>query len=212
MATNKSLRNLHGRKRVRSGHPENLNQLVRKIMRRGEEIKLFDNGISLTPGTTQTITEITQLIVQGITANTRIGSTIRARKLILRYAWNMATAATFSSFVRIIVFRDRENRGVVPNAQDIVTNGNTTALYALPVVTERRIIILYDKMHSMSINGERVGLGSRVINLDFDIFYNGTTGTATDNGKNSLWVMVWGSDNTQPAGFNSDFELQYTDA
>jgi hypothetical protein len=205
------------KKVIRKSKGKKVNQevslLVQRALRRNEEHKFFDTTVSSSPGTTQTVFALTQNIVQGVTGGTRIGNVIRLQRLLIKTFVQMASTATFTSAFRVIVFRDKENRGVFPIAGDVVLNGNVTALYSPPVVQEKRIIILYDRMFSLNTTGQQVDLSSRSINLNgLQCFYNGTANAATDNGKNSLWLLIWGSDNVHPAGCTADFEVQFTDA
>jgi len=191
--------------------PDGLANRVVRILRRREELKLIDIGVSVALSSTPTVYPLTQSIVQGITAVTRIGNIVRLQSLRMSFLQHINSSGSFAS-TRIIVFRDKENRGAIPAYTDVVTNGGVSALYGSSVVQEKRIIILYDKTFGLNINGDAMHAFKSNIKLDFDCFYNGTTGTATDNGKNSLWLMAWSSDNVNKPGLDGDIEVTWTDS
>lgn len=190
---------------------QDIQAMVNRMLRKREETKLFDNTISVSMTSTPTSYALTQNITQGITAGNRIGNIIRLQTLKLSFLQHINSTGTFAS-TRVIVYRDRENRGAVPAYTDVVTNGGVSALYSPPVIQEKRFIILFDRTFGLNISGNAMVTTRKTIKCDFDVFYNGTASAVTDNGKNSLWLMVWSSDNAHQPGIDGDIELTWTDS
>jgi len=204
-------RNVATRKKLRGGNNQSIASIVHKIIRNEAENKLIDDTISLTNGTTPGISSLSQVIIQGTGGAQRIGDNIRWKALNYCFRIETNTLTTNSCVVRVLIVLDKFNVGVAPTITDVLVTSSIQSVYSTEQVKSKRFTILHDKMYGLSQGGPANVVVQRKHKLDAISFYNGTTNVVGANGKNSIWLWQWSTDNTNPPSFNMEFQLNWTD-
>lgn len=153
------------------------------------EKHFLDTAITATQNYTGTVTALSAT-TQGDTLSNRIGNSILAKYLNLRYAWVM-DAALSTTIARVMVFQDTMSLGTIPAPSDVLTTtGDATAVVSLLNLTaalQGRFKILYDKSVTMQNTGQQCHVTDEIIPINDHIKYTSTTGT--DEGRNMLYVL-----------------------
>lgn len=165
---------------------------IRKLI--NIEYKFIDvNSTSTGYNTTATIAPLSQ-IAQGLTSITRVGDSFRLQTIEVRGRVFAAAAAT-NSVVRIIIFRDLDNDGVLPPATELmeIDSVNSAPLSPFKFNRKGRFSILYDQMMTtQSILATGVSSKEFVYkaNLSGHVQFLGTTAASASNGKGSVYIYI----------------------
>jgi len=178
----------------------------------GHEMKthdLFNN----TAGSTTGVIFGLSLIAQGDTSLSREGLQIKPKNMQYRFRITQNTGAT-TSFVRIMIFRDKDQTGVsLPTVTQLMESDSVDSFTEHD--TRPRFTILRDMVIPMSINGaSRVHFIKGMINLGkrSKIWYLGTAASQGSQGKNNLYCYVVSSEAVQTVNLSLNFRLRYTEA
>lgn len=184
------------------------NMIMRAIDRRAEH-KYIDTVVGVNVGTGWNINAITQGIVQGLLGSMRIGDNIRLLRVTMNARYDVGAGT--ATDIRVVLVLDKMNVGVAPVYTDLFVNTNITSAYSVQQIKEKRFTILYDKLSFVNNVGRNSLIIQKSIPLNHLVEYNATAGSAGDNGKNSMWLFLLSTDNTNKPGFNSDLQVEYTD-
>lgn len=115
------------------------------------EKKYVDIVDTSSPSTAGTVNLINQ-IAQGDDVNQRDGNSVLCAYVKHRMVAKINTVATSTSF-RLMIVIDTANQGSTPAVADILQTVSTTS--NINVDNSKRFWILYDKLTSLDINGDR---------------------------------------------------------
>ncbi len=186
---------------------QNSNQIRRIKGGLLHELKTHDTSTATAVSSTGAIKLLTA-IAQGDTSLTRDGLEIRPKNLQVRVRLIMSASARASQ-VRIIIFKDTEQHGLVPTIAQLLEADD--AMVFTEHDTRPRFQILRDKMYVMSLTGEQIVFDKFFIKLRGKINFSGTSASSTSMGKNTLYMYIVSNEATNtviPAIF---FRLRFTD-
>lgn len=139
---------------------------------------------------------------QGITESTRIGNSILARNLNIRFSLNQVWATADSAIaprIRITLFSDKSQGGTPPTIAQVYQSSSSN-ISAFNKNYSDRFVIIKDKVICPPVNyggGIPVTGGAYQMvfkffkKLDFHIRFLGTDNQAASNGQNSIYLIVW---------------------
>lgn len=148
------------------------------------ELKRFDTSFSALPSSTASFNLLTATN-QGDDVENRNGNSILAKYITWNYTLTMNASAS-ATMVRFIVFVDGDNDQQTPTEAELLANSAIFTSAINPDYTSR-FTILYDRIHSMSINGDRIITDKWYKPLNYHIKYITGTGS-TGFGKGNIWL------------------------
>lgn len=181
---------------------------VNKINRNADK-KFLDVEIGTdTPGTTASITYLSPC-AQGNSDITRIGDTISPKAIeVNAYAFVHASAAY--DVCRAILFMDKENRGVIPSATELLMTAADVRAHRNTVYT-KRFRVLRDKKFTLDPSGNSSKFWKWYLPLTKPIKYGSNNGDITDARENNLFVLLVGVQNTNKTTFSMKSRIVFTD-
>ncbi len=183
-------------------------QKIRNIQRGAlHELKTHDVAET---GTISTSGEIILLsgMGQGDTSLTRDGLQIMPRNLQFKIRLVMNSSATASQ-VRFMIFKDKENQGVLPTIAALLEADTTMDFTEHD--TRPRFQILRDINFNLSINSDRILFMKGFIKLKGKMWFSGTAGTQTSIGKNSLYLYIVSNEATNTPTHTCRFRMRFND-
>jgi len=193
-----------------------------KQMIQGELLAKSEMKVQDTPQLTQasatagTILNVTQQIIQGDLISQRTGNQLSLHNVEIRLnAYNAGGAVTVSQ-VRLIVFQDTQNLGVVPAVTDLLAAANYSSFYnSSEQYQQRRFKILDDWISPLNQSAANASVAYlkcfKAGRLNKQVTFQGVTNVAASNGRNAVFacVIFFGAN----AGITYDFNslVQYTD-
>lgn len=148
-----------------------------------------DTNVAALQSWSGTVTPLSALS-QGDNIGNRIGDSILAKYLNLRYSWIMDTVLS-STICRLIIFQDTMSLGTIPSASDVLAvTGSAPAVLSLlnlQYAVQGRFKVLYDKTVSLNNYGGVAYATDEIIPINDHIKYTSTAGT--DEGRNMLYAL-----------------------
>jgi len=198
------------RQRKNMSSKQQLKQMVNSMLASRIEKKFFDSTVSQNVGTSWYIATLTQDIIQGTGGGQRIGDNIKYADLWANY--RIGIGAGTATDIRIVIALDSMCNGVAPVYTDLFVNSNLTSTYSAQQIKENRFKIIYDYTGFVAVGGKNDIVMQRHFKLSNVCSFLATTSVAGANGRNSMWLFLISSENTNKPGFNMDFQVRYTDA
>ncbi len=177
------------------------------------EIGRVSQDLTASPTTTASI-QLVSSTATGDDISSRDGRKIHAESIEISGNVSKAAAAPFSLY-RILLVRDNLGTTTAPVITDIFQDedaffqGEPRLHNPQPL---KRFTVLWDKFIVLNegFDGQREVKSFKMKKkLNFDIFYSGTT--ATDEGKNSLWLIQASDEATNVPVVNAGFIMMYSD-
>jgi hypothetical protein len=131
-------------------------------------------------------------VAQGLNyLNNRIGNSVKIQNIIIRFKFQINTAATRTA-IRCIVFRDLDGSGTAPiSSQLLTTTGDgATVLQPKDYLNADRFSFLDDQLFEVCITNDQMVTYQVNIPHEGHIKYLGTTAAAASNGKGSVYFLV----------------------
>ncbi len=154
------------------------------------EIKNFDTKLNVADmDVLPTIVQLTN-IAQGNTTITRDGAQCTVIGIDFRYFVRINTIAV-ASIVRVMLVLDRQTNQLVYGIADLMEDSSIRDNIVSPMNLDnnRRFQILYDRVHSLSINGVRGAFVRKFIKKDIVLRYDASTPAIADLTQNSLSLV-----------------------
>ncbi len=178
---------------------------IRQVARDVERIKkgflgednFKDTALSLTPGTTGTI-QLLSGIAQGDDVTSRQGNKIKVKSLKFRI--NVIKGVATTDVIRLIIFKDMQQFGVVPTAVQLVeADGDPQAW--IKKANRNRFTVLRDltiNLPSDDAGGPDMVQRNGFINFSSPPVINfiGTAATAASMAKGTFYIYVVANENT----------------
>jgi len=154
-------------------------------------------------------------IATGDDYNQRDGNSILLQSLQWRIAM-YANSAAVAHRIRIIVFRDNDQRGTDPAASDLleVTGSNNIINSPLLHYVNQRFSVLSDKVYTLCINGDnyfRTVKKFMKMPQGTHIKYQSTAGADASNWEGALYALFVSVDVTNTPSMDYYFRLRFTD-
>ncbi len=166
-----------------------------------------------TPDTTAVMQNIS-FLAQGDDVDDRHGRKVHAESISVRGQVRKA-AGSAATFIRLVLFRDNLGSTTAPTLADLFVDENDFSQNQHRLINEqpmKRFSILWDKYIILNegFDGQATG-GSFQFSkkLNFNILYTGTA--ATDEGKNSIWLLSGSNEVTQVPLLSGDIVFKYSD-
>lgn len=190
-------------------------QMVKSIVDARSEHKIGTVALAAAAVTTAgTVDKITQDISQGSNINNRDGDTIRIEDLTLCYNVRDSNLTIGNvNNVRVIVFADTMNTGLIPSVTDVLNTAAFTSGYNTVNRQKGRFKIYHDQIISyVSGTSSANQTIERKFKVNRNCFYSNNANNSTDNGKGALFVLhVAANVGGGFAVYQWAWELKYTD-
>ncbi len=187
-------------------------QVVKDMIQSVQELKCLTpnattGSTTVVAGTLHRLSDISQ----GDDISNRSGDTISMKRLHMRLNAFDTNATVRSTTVRIIIFTDSMGSGGSVGVTEVLQQANHLSAHAGINEQRKRFKFLYDDFFSV-VAGTNYQERPHVMDLHIGQkrYYNDTSATATNTGKNSLYMLVLGS--TVNVTYDFAFQLQYTDS
>lgn len=180
-------------------------QAVRDMIQAQIEQKRIVQTSSGTVATTGAIIYYSA-IGQGDALNTRSGDKVLVKQLL----WSFAYSDTATGTARIMLVQDTSNSGTAPGVTEILSSATVQAHLNPVYHLQNRFKVLVDKVFETSAAGVQYINDRGSVKVRLPVYYNGTGTASTDGGKNSIFVLVIGGQNTGAYVINVD--IGFTDA
>jgi len=151
-------------------------------------------------------------IAQGSNYTDRVGNSIKLQHIEVRGRIFKNALASFS-VMRVLLVRDLDGYGTVPNVSDIMgTVGSTVApLTQYDFLNRKRFSYLYDELLTLSSTGDSSAVFEIQIPHEGHILYLGTTAAAASDGKGSLYLLFISDEATNTPTFAFSSRIMFTD-
>lgn len=171
----------------------------------------MDFYASTTYGNTFSVVCVSE-IAQGLTSTTRVGDSLKIQHIYFKFMC-VANNASSGSSVRVLVFRDLDNSGTYPTATQFLESGNVSLSQVCPAKfnTRERFSILFDETVNVLVSSQSSACGGFSRDHAGHILYLGATAAQASNGKGSVFVAIYGTDNTNQATVTWWSRILYTD-
>lgn len=139
-------------------------------------------------------------MAQGDTASTRTGDQIKVTSIQFKYYLNINASATVST-VRVILVLDRQANGAGINLSQLLqdTTAGLMLMSPLNLDNKYRFKIMYNRIHQMSINGNRAVRGQYFKKHQIKIRYGSNAGTIADlTSRNLILFFISDEATNQP--------------
>ncbi len=179
----------------------------------GREIGRVNADLATGPSTTSTV-QLISSTASGSDISSRDGRKIHAESIEISGNVAMNATAIFSIY-RMVLVKDTAGTTTAPVITDIFQDedaffqGEPRLPNPQPL---KRFVVLWDKVITLNENfdGQRqVKAFKMKKKLNFDVYYSGTN--ATDEGKNSLWLIQGSDEATNVPSVNAAFVFSYSD-
>ncbi len=176
------------------------NKAAIRRLQMGHELNTHDFLLSTAPTTTGLISLISGM-AQGDTSLTREGLKIQPKHLEWKFQINQhatSTAVPKHTAVRIIIFRDVDQQGIIPTVAMLLEADTITAMPEHD--TRPRFKILRDMTFILSGAGQIASFSKGIIKFgkSAQIWYQGSAASIANMGKNNLFMYTVSDDANAP--------------
>jgi len=173
------------------------------------EDKYQDIAITTTVDNSGLVTLLNGL-TQGTTVSTRIGDSVKWVNITVSWSLTISVSAA-TTFVRIILFRDKQCDGAAPNTfVNLLMSASYDALYN-PVYSNR-FVVIYDNKVGLNTGDDQVYVGDRSFNQTFHTRYGlGNAGTIADIATNSCYLALISDQPTNRPAFLANIRVMFVD-
>ncbi len=199
------------RGRGRYASKRGLSKLYQKVSRieRGflKELKTFDTNTDSTRANTGNIFNLSNM-AQGDTSITREGLQCQPRSLAFKL-WVVAHASATATQFRMIIFKDKEQHGVVPTVAQLLEADDHDSF---PEHSSRPRFKIYRDIQILVDNtGHKQDFIKGFIKFGkkAKIWYEGTNASQVSMGKNTLYVYTISSEATNVPNYTLDTRLRF---
>lgn len=174
------------------------------------EQKFFDFTSTASPTLNTPVIQGLNQIIQGVDENQRIGNSILAKDMNMRFQILINTTTDPQNMIRMVVFVDKQQAGSVPTITQLMQAPTNFQSPYNKDYTDR-FAILKDKYICLNTNNNRVHQGKFYKTLPFHIRYIGPTAASADLGNNTVYVLWWSAYALNGPTINYYNRLNFTD-
>lgn len=171
------------------------------------ELKRYDENVNSLIDSSGVITALSDMGT-GDTINVRDGWSILAKYDTAKFTFVMNASAT-TTLVRLILFVDTQNNGVLPTVADVLGSADVSSL--INPKNTQRFTVLYDRRYSMSINANRSIIAKAYKKLDFHIRYTADASGVASQSKNGIFLLAISSEATNTPTLDFHNRIAYYD-
>lgn len=205
------------RKRAKTTNlTQRISRLQRVVAALSPEVKDYYAGFNVTP--TPAVAYISPLFlpVQGTSIGSRIGDTVRLKRILWRATLVSAPGATFPGITRWYIIKDADSNGATPTVAGGVTSflqsiAPGTAMLNAPTMNRFKILKELEFTRAGMADGNGPYNFKGTLSLDETVHFLGNAGTIADCGKNTLYVVAITDDAAGTIQFRLQLHFQYTD-
>lgn len=173
------------------------------------ELKVLDQAATHTPTTTGTF-HLMNGMAKGTSDGQRVGQQVRFKSLQVRPRITINASAT-QTFIRLIVFIDRQPNAATPALDDILENTTASLNSPLEVDYFRRFSVIWDKLFTVYTD-KPIIIRKFFKRRDFRTRYDASdAGTIADIATNSLYALWISSEDTNTPSISVYYRLRYID-
>jgi len=171
------------------------------------EEKLFDVASSVNPSSTGNIINLSN-IAEGSDYNNRDGLSILTQSLTFNTIMTKHASAV-NTFLRVILFRDNDQRGTDPAVTDVLETASVIA----PIMhfSANRFTIVDDKMFVLTDSSATALQSRSTYKLNKHIYFNNTTGVDASNYEGALYALILSDQATNTPTIAYYSRLAFTD-
>lgn len=151
------------------------------------------------------------LLVQGTTASTRTGDSIKLTRINIRL--NLQCGSTLDQRIRVMLIRDSQCNGTAASQTNIMLNNSMES--PLNIDFAKRFIVLHDaEVHVDSVQYVNVSHVINKTNLQDHIEYGGNAGTVADLRNTNYYLYIISDKNNasgQSAFVSGNIRFRYID-
>lgn len=152
-------------------------------------------------------------MAQGLTESTRIGNSLLAKDLAIKFRFNTSSSGILNQ-CRVVIFVDKLQGGTAPTLAQIVQDTSSILSPFNKNYTDRFTIIkdqIWD-LNQSYLAQPIIRTSKFYKKLDFHVRYLGTTSAAASLGPNQIYIMMWTTDAGVSATSGAYYaRLNYTD-
>jgi len=207
---NKTHYKKHGKKKT-------LGTMVRKLAREDHLRDLRLDVVSSTSvDTAASVLIPISYMAQGTDIQQRQGDKILAKSLTSRFRFYGSPNNLLTTTIRMILFMDTQNAGIVPSVNNVFPSVGTTSMMEDPTwINRQRYKIMYDKYIRLEATAIGTECNKTVVvrkKINKPIYYLGTAATAGSQGRNGLYWLIMSSSYTagNPPAYDSNHYLTYS--
>lgn len=163
--------------------------------------------LNITPSVSGNINFLS-IISQGVDYTQRIGDSIKIQRMEFnfRYTIGLGTKST----VRLMVVRDLDCQGVIPNVTDILEIADV--LSPKKYLNTERFSILVDEIQALSTTGTPNSVSEFNLSHEGHIKYLNNGASATSAGKGTIFLLTISNETiTNAPSVNAYARIYYTD-
>lgn len=165
-----------------------------------------------TPATTPTIIFLTGS-AQGDTQNSRQGNSIKMSSISMKLQFLLNASAT-TTFIRVILFKDKASNGVVPTHQELLESTDSQPWYIAnynPDNCPTRFKVVSDSTHILEANGNTGKQYSKYFKVNTHVKYDGTGSTQAEATTGHYYLLVVSDEVTNVPTIRNNLTLRYID-
>jgi len=191
-----------------------------KALRLAKQVKAMVNveyKHHTTKGTATTIEPTPSIynlstVQQGDTDNHRDGSKIRCKWYTFNYTITMNNSAT-STQIRVMIVLDRQtNQSTFPSAHLLADDSvSDNIVSGLNLDNAGRFRLLYDRVHTLNIDGNRSITRKVYKKIDIPIHFDASTGSIADLTRSSLHLLFMSNEPSNKPNITFNYRLRYID-
>jgi len=191
-------------------------QMIQGELLAKSEVKVQDTPqLAQAASSTGTILNVTQQIIQGDLLSQRTGNQISLHHVEIRFNASNTGVAIVNQ-VRLIVFQDTQNVGVIPAVTDLLAAANYSSFYnSTEQYQQRRFKILDDWISPLNQAAANASVAYlkcfKAGRLNKQVTYQGVTNIAGSNGRNAVFACVIFSNGAVGNLYDFNSLVQYTD-
>ncbi len=176
-----------------------------------EEKELVTTSGSIAFDTNGVLVPISR-VAQGTNYTERIGNSIKMQHIEVRGRIFKNATAT-SSVMRVLLVRDLDGYGTVPNVTDIMESVGSSAapLTQYDFLNRKRFSFLFDELLTLNNTGDSSAVFEIQLPHEGHILYLGSTATAASDGKGSLYMLFISDEVTNTPTYTFSSRIVFTD-
>jgi len=192
-------------------------KVVKSVLNKRAELKFSTGNAIIAPTYNGTIVDLHAAVAQGDDQNTRDGSVLTNKGLLVSFQWvGNAASATTSQWVRFMVIRCFNELGTAPTVANIIQNLGSAYAIISPKTYNRhtQYKVLFDSRRSLGCGATPGFQNTWMFRRYFPLKDTQTTysGAATTVNNGGYYLIFLTDTATDPAGCQYITRLTYTDS
>ncbi len=172
------------------------------------EFKVLDTPLNGAVTSTMIVQLLNGMII-GDDFDERDGRMIRIKSVLIKFKWFQNQSAVDTAF-RVMVIIDKQPNGVLLTVAEILLSSSMHGMKNLD--NRKRLVILMDKVFTMSITGKQNGFYKWYKKLDMKTVYDASVaGDITDISTNALYICFMSDEPTNAPTIHRTMRIRFID-